>query len=123
MRLSEAATEERPPVFGWVTSGRGCVGATGTICEVLELTENPNGTFDTTIRAKAAFTLLEVWTESMTGIPLSAPLGVGYVKQVEGTAQRGRPAGESSNSESEESSEDCEDEPAAVALARWHVLL
>mmetsp|Transcript_36100 Transcript_36100/g.112244 ORF Transcript_36100/g.112244 Transcript_36100/m.112244 type:complete len:361 (-) Transcript_36100:83-1165(-) len=81
-RLSEAHTD-RPPVFGWVTSGRPCYGARGSLCEVMKLTANRGGTFDVSIRAKAAFKLVEVWTETAEGIPRTAPLSVGYVKRLE----------------------------------------
>lgn len=109
-RLGEAP--ERPPVFGWVTSGRPCVGARGSLCEVTKLTANRGGTYDVAIRAKASFELLEVWTETAEGIPRAAPLSIGYVRCLEDARlPRGYLLGpgrawEAASSDSEELSDD-----------------
>jgi len=82
--------EQRPRLFGWVTSGRPCPGARGSLCEVRRMDEDPGGTFDVAIRSIATFELLEVWTETTQGIPRAAPLSVGYVRRLEAGEQAPR---------------------------------
>eukprot|EP00438_Fugacium_kawagutii_P020417 Skav231255 [mRNA] locus=scaffold411:622954:626559:- [translate_table: standard] len=77
-------------VFGFLNEGRGVhCGVTGTLCEVLDLSMNSNGTFDALIMAKSKFTLAEVWLEAM---PRGQPLAVGFIRRADAPPEPAPPA-------------------------------
>jgi len=70
----------QPPVFGWLTSGRVHVGATGSLCSALEFWHHRDGSFNVKFRALADFSLLEVWAEAVPGQSGAPKLLTGYVE-------------------------------------------
>lgn len=67
------------PNFGFVTSSMCRPGSHGVICEVLRHHANPNGTYDTNVKATAEFSVLEMWFEEVPDNPTAPKLAVGFV--------------------------------------------